>query len=320
MWLIIPPMLSPSAPEQQALNSDSSWLYPELERSVTLNGTHLPAQSWQDVCETASWMKPLSGRILRPSEAQNGVERWISSLRDGHASRSAPWVKALGKRMKGTSGHLSETSSETSTPSASSEKTSPTTSRSDSTRSKTTYEEWAIATKRESSLRRKWAERILGTDCSYWPTLRASMPDCGNSNRYGEKRLEDVMVGWVVRRLQAKGKDLTEHIRPLGREASCGDGSPRMILYLNLRFLHGLMQWPQGWASPVKPIEISKYEQWEMESSLRVRHMLSWYFSEGHLAVSRDLSKKKQQKTKLKTNPKSSSNCDMETPFTAERT
>lgn len=103
------------------------------------------------------------------------------------------------------------------------------------------------------------------------------------------------MVGWVVQRRKALGQNLDKYIRPLpgGKVAKCGDGSSRIILYLNLRFLTGLMQWAQGWASPASPIDKSKFTRWETESSRRVRLMLSWYFSEGHSDVFRGLYEKK---------------------------
>lgn len=283
MWIIVPGQStsSPSAPGPAASSSGSGSLYRRLERSVTLNGTPSPAQSWKRACETAPWMRRLSGQISSPSRAARGVASWMSSLRATRASHSPPWASAGPRATPGTSGPTSPGSSANAGQPSSSARTSPTTSSSASRRSCTTFERWVTAAKQDYSLRQKWALRTLGTGSSLWPTPRACMPAVGNSNRYGENRLEDVLAGWMVRVHEGLGRDLKGYIRPLGREARTGDGSARIILLINLHFLTGMMNWPRGWPNPTSQIERGRFESWETESARRLLAMLSGYFSQG---------------------------------------
>ena len=91
------------------------------------------------------------------------------------------------------------------------------------------------------------------------------------------------MTGWTVK-MNKKwlGMEPTKenyNIRRLVRPSRTGDGSSPIILRLNLRFLAGLMNWPQGWANPNSPVETSKFERWVTESSQVVRLTLSSYCS-----------------------------------------
>ena len=57
--------------------------------SVTARGIPCKPQSLQRAWKTARSITRLSGLTLQPLTAQHGVDRWISSLRDSHANRSA---------------------------------------------------------------------------------------------------------------------------------------------------------------------------------------------------------------------------------------
>jgi len=77
-WLYIPGL--------EASNLDSRSLCPGIERSVTLNGKHTQRRLLLRAWTKKSWMKRLSGMMLKPSTARRGAERWILSLPDSHVN------------------------------------------------------------------------------------------------------------------------------------------------------------------------------------------------------------------------------------------
>lgn len=85
---------------------DSNWDFGQrclmLERSCTWKGKRMPVRYWRRVCAAVPWMQRLSGRILPPSTAERGVERWIASVPDSRASRSA--LRASGRGLTTTDG------------------------------------------------------------------------------------------------------------------------------------------------------------------------------------------------------------------------
>ncbi len=83
MWLYVP---SASAPDTAGSISECASLSPEPVLWPTLSGTPSARPcSWRG-WKTRPWIARLSGTISRPSTAELGVVRWISSLRDSRVS------------------------------------------------------------------------------------------------------------------------------------------------------------------------------------------------------------------------------------------
>lgn len=104
MWILPRSPFFPSAPEEEGSTSASGWRSDLLASSASLNGTHSPSASWSRRWKRAPWLQHLSGRISEPSMASRGVERWIASLRDTLANRSAKPEAVVARMMNDTCG------------------------------------------------------------------------------------------------------------------------------------------------------------------------------------------------------------------------
>jgi len=180
MW-IVAPGYSPSAPGSEGSISASSWPFPALERSVSWRGSLSPAKSWLTRWRRGGWIKRLCGRICKPSTAQRGVDAWISSLRDTHASRSPLQGSARARKTRATCGPKSLESLGKYDRATSSWRTSQDTFGWD-------LSESSVILPNSGSMRsgllyeRPMLEpRTEGRDSSCWPTA----PVCGNHNRTG---------------------------------------------------------------------------------------------------------------------------------------
>lgn len=87
MWLAIPESCL-SSPAVEVSTSPSSSLCQGLARSALWRGTSRPPEFWERAWKRAIWLRRLSGLTLLPSEADAGVERWISSWADSPAPTS----------------------------------------------------------------------------------------------------------------------------------------------------------------------------------------------------------------------------------------
>ena len=287
MWLVLP-MSYLSAPALEDSNSVSDSPFQRLGRSATLKGKHLPPASWRRACKTISWMKRLSGATLPASTASHGAALWISSLRDTPARRSPPWENEEDEKTQDTSGPTLPGSSTRPSPSSSSPRTYPTTSGSGFETSSLTSKISDTKVLLDCLRRLKWACPKSGKGSSFWPTPRASMPAIGNSNRFGEHRLEDVLAGWVVRNKDRLGLPGDLRVRRLPRPSRTGDGSSPIICRINLLFLERMMNQPPCWTNPSASISPTEFDAWETAWSRRVLATLSAYFSEGFKAVFQD--------------------------------
>ena len=181
MWLYIPPMSCPSAPEGEDSTLESNWQGRILERCVTWNGKPSRSASWLRRWQSVASIKLLYGAMPEPSTADRGVESWIASLA---AFRVSP-------------GHTPEADSEPPmnvtcgrTPAESSVKSAPASSFwrkfQDSLGISTnglgqTYEEWVTGLRRDYSRRQKSERPTSGVDSSSWltPTADSSASDAG---------------------------------------------------------------------------------------------------------------------------------------------
>ena len=189
MWLHVPNMPatdSPCVPELADSNSDCpSPSETDFELSVTSSGK--PTQrllSWRG-WQTRPWIKLLFGAISRPSMADRGAAKWISSLEAIPASRSQSPVEDAAQMIRGTCGPTFDALCQKYSQDSASSRTSQTTFDWDLKKSEETYEDLATRLSRESLARRKWARLISESDCSSWPT--AKTPSGGSNSKRKER-------------------------------------------------------------------------------------------------------------------------------------
>ena len=169
MWLYVPTSCR-SAPEPEGSTSASDWRARMLARSVTWNGKHSPPQTWSQRLKQVSWTRLLFGAILAPSTASRGVERWIGSLAESRASRTAPPGNVLGPVTNGTSGPTLPGSLERSGPASSSWKTFQESQGITTSASGQSYEEWITGLRRDYSRRLRLVRHMSGNGSLSWAT------------------------------------------------------------------------------------------------------------------------------------------------------
>lgn len=173
MWLHIPESFRCAPAEADStLGSDS--LYQALAASASWKTKSLPPQSWSRIWKRAGWTTRLFGQTYEPSTAQRGVERWILSLVDTHASRSVTLGAALEPTTTATSGPPLNESYEMFSPNGASSRTSVLICDSDSAKSPEAFTRWATALRQHCLQRRKSALRTAANDSSSWPTADAA--------------------------------------------------------------------------------------------------------------------------------------------------
>ena len=174
MWIHIPSEFYPSVQESAESSLDSSWLFPMLEQSVTLRTKHLRVPSLKRACKTKSWIKHIFGQILEPSMASLGVEKWIASLEDIHASHLVSQEKSLEKKTQDISGQKLNDSSAKLNHQSASLKMSADIYDWDLNKSQMTYQNWVTKLRQACLQRRKLVLLIKEKDYSSWPTVIAS--------------------------------------------------------------------------------------------------------------------------------------------------
>ena len=167
MWLYVPYQ---SAQDTQELNSESpQWQM--LSRSATSKETWRKPLSWYRAFGRDSYLKLLSGVILKPSTLSRGVAEWISSLEVSHVSPSPSQDKngkpttseIYGPTLLDSQGNLGTQLSFA--------KMFPESFDTTGTLSNQSFKEWATALRKDSTQRLKQALRTEGSDYSLWPTV-----------------------------------------------------------------------------------------------------------------------------------------------------
>lgn len=260
MWLHVPLRALPSAPALAASNSAFISPNPDTELCVMSSRKLMRRPLSSPVWKTRPWIQRLSGTMLNPSTAENGVERWISSLPDIPASRSRRLASSSAKRTRGTSGRISGGSSRKSGRATCSSRTSPTTSVSASLKSRESFDAWATAARRDCLQRQKSAQARAESACSAWPTPTASMSDCNpvlfahkggdvfcrSSSRRTQKTLTRAAALWSAEHLDGA----TFRSTPLGRVISMGgERSFAWNRVFSPAFGELMMGWPIGWTA-----------------------------------------------------------------------
>lgn len=174
MWIHVPTTSCPSAPASEASNWVSGSRDQALAESATWRGKSLRPQGWRRVCRTDAFTRLLSGLTLPPSTVSLGVDSWIASLR---ATRASPTASPESSSVETTTGGSSITSSGSSTRFGlivSSARTSLGTPMDSLRPSSRHWREWVTALRLEYSQRAAPGPATSASDCSSWPTIRAS--------------------------------------------------------------------------------------------------------------------------------------------------
>jgi len=109
MW-ILPKQLHTSAyvADMTALGLDCEEFGQQSERSLMWRSKPSQARTWSQRWKRESWVKHLSGRILRRSQHGHFVDAWTSLVRDSRASRSPVQEPEQQTTTPDTSGPMSD--------------------------------------------------------------------------------------------------------------------------------------------------------------------------------------------------------------------
>jgi hypothetical protein len=174
MWIYIPSEFYPSAQESAESSLDLSSQSQLLEQSAMSKSKPLRARSWLAAWKKKDWIKRLFGRILKPSIANLGVEKWIASLADIPASRLVSLGKNLEIKTQDISGQKSNDSSQKSNHQSASLKMSEDIYDLDLKKSQMTYKQWVIKLRQACLQRKKLVLHTKEKDYSSWPTVIVS--------------------------------------------------------------------------------------------------------------------------------------------------
>lgn len=184
-WLYVPSACA-AASEGSILGSTSEPREPDWEdlaRCAWSRGKRSPSQHWRRKWSAAPWMRRLSGLTCEPSTLARGVESWIASLADTHASHSHPPASAVGSRTPVTYGQMSLAFCENADPQSAFLRTSPVICRSEHTKSSASFKRWATALRAHCGRRRKLGHPIDESGCSSW--------DCANAASFPTPKASD---------------------------------------------------------------------------------------------------------------------------------
>ena len=135
---------------------------------------HSPVRTWLQKWKRDLWAALLFGRILKPSHSQSFTDAWTSSLAVTLVSHLAPQGSDSELPIPDTSGHSSQTEFALCDLECVSSRTSRDTLPSDSERSLESWKKLVIRRRGEYSQRVKLAHHTNASECSSWPTIRAS--------------------------------------------------------------------------------------------------------------------------------------------------
>ena len=171
MWIHVPPTYLASAQDSGALSSElkQPWLE-ELLRSATLRTKSVSLQSLRRVWKTVPSIQRLSGLTCAPSIQNLGVEKWISSLEDSHASHTQSRETSSEKTTQENSAEKSSELQPDLDTQLSFLKMSPASSDSTGTPYDPNYERWVTQLRKDSSQRQRQAHHISESDSLSWRT------------------------------------------------------------------------------------------------------------------------------------------------------
>lgn len=174
MWLYLPSIPSPSAPESAGLTLGSVWQFRTLARSVTWRGKQLPPRAWSRRLKQGGFIRLLSGLTCEPLMLARGADAWISSLRATRARATALPGSGLASL---TIAGCSIAPSKSLMPAGlviSSARTCRGTRTDSSPLPSRHWNDWAAALRAEYSARPKPETPCGASDCSSWPSARVT--------------------------------------------------------------------------------------------------------------------------------------------------
>lgn len=276
-WLYVPGL--------EGSNSDSSSPSPTIELYVTLSGKPSPRPPSWHAWKTRPWMKLLSGTISQPSQAQNGVEQWISSLQASRANHGPSQENSKKPTIIDGSGPISHGSFAKWDHSSSSWKTSQVSFVEELNTFLGTWPQWGLMQNGVCFQRESSGHHISGKESSSWPTPKASEPDRGPCPSEMKRRSPSLatQARWNTPTTRDyKDRGHSKHTRKkgnhLGRQAPMmmkdGEKSSTKTHLLNPRFVEWLMGLPTNWSNPLSRLTKTDFERWEMQwyPSLQPRH------------------------------------------------
>lgn len=180
VWIIPKSIMSAFALDTEALISDSTELSEVSAQSLIARSKPLPPRTWLRKWKRDTWMRHLSGRILKPSLGVSFAEAYGSFLGATPASHSAQQESASDPKTPATSGPSSGTESGSCSQTSCSSRTSMATYPSGCEMSLPTWltsdTEWkaCVASQRgEYSRRLKSAPPTNASESSSWPPASA---------------------------------------------------------------------------------------------------------------------------------------------------
>lgn len=178
MAWILPKQLHTLASVQgtEALILDSEEQSQAYAQSLFLRSNVSRVRTWSAKWKRDSWMRHLSGRMLKPSLGKNFLDEWTSSLEVTPANHSHRQENDLEQTIPDTFGHSLQTEFGFSNLNSASLKTSKDTLPLDSEKSLANWNQWVTRCRGEYSLRVKSAHRINANECSslQWPTAQVT--------------------------------------------------------------------------------------------------------------------------------------------------
>jgi hypothetical protein len=224
-----------------------------LERCATSSGNPIASRSSKRGSEMAISMTRRSGTMSTPSTVNPGLDRWISSLRDSHASLSAWPVK----------------DSENLTPEMGGQPPSGSFARYDPdlhywrtfqpSLANLTHDEYSETWPRAGTMRdgvawrlRMRVRRTSGTVSGLWPTPVVSRGDYAYSHGKKVMKLAGAVKFYTPVARMWKNDVGTNRIGSLQKQAGG---------MLNPDWVEWLMGWPIGWTDS-KPLEMGRFQLW----------------------------------------------------------
>lgn len=185
MW-IIPNNLTVSHSVRDTLESnwDLKELSQTLEQSVMWRSKPSLARTWLQRLNRVSWLKHLSGRILKPSMESRFVTEYTSSLAVIPASPSQSQDRGKAQTTPDTFGRILKESSRQLDLFGASSKTSQDILQSDSPQFTEAYEIWVTQLRQDCLQRQRSARHTRENGCLSWPTATQD----GNHNRKGASK------------------------------------------------------------------------------------------------------------------------------------
>ena len=175
--IIIPSILSNSAPDIAVLDLDSDRLSKIYALSLTSKGKHMPPRTWRAKLKRDDWMQHLSGRTCSTSHTENFEDWWISQVRESRASHIATPDCARGGATSDSSLTTGLPESSKCVRAASSSKTSkdflPVRCQMELFASAGLWKDWSAwdtGLRADYLARRNAARHILGSGSGFWPT------------------------------------------------------------------------------------------------------------------------------------------------------